>query len=226
MRMYSSFPEAINEIRRDIKEMGISIHTKSVQNIDLTGRTDHDAFELTNYTYTITSPDLKTIPLKDPTWCEIEFNERVSGIPLNPGLAWKERMQYWKQFLSERTGMFDYTYPERMSKSLNSIIKLLNQDPNTRRAFLPIFSPELDHQDWLTSRIPCSLGYWFNYRQGKLNVTYLLRSSDFGEHFNNDIYLAYKLCEWVASRANMKSGNFTHWIGSLHVFQKDVENVF
>jgi hypothetical protein len=226
MRMYRTFPEAINEIRRDLKEMGIRVKTKSVQNIDLSNRSDYDSQELTNYDYTVTSPELNSIPLKNPEWCEAEFNERISRIPLNPGKAWMLRRPYWEQFLSPRTHMFDYSYPERMTRSIDRVIHVLSMDHNTRRAFLPIFDITEDKQDWLDARIPCSLGYWFNYRQDKLNMTYLLRSSDFGEHFNNDIWLAYKLQHYISLRTGLQPGNFTHWIGSLHVFQKDVADVF
>lgn len=228
MRFYTDFNTAINEIRRDIKEMGINIRTKSVQNIDLTkgDSSGYDSLELQNYIYTVTEPDFKTIPLKNPEWCEAEFNERVSRLPLNPGKAWTHRREYWEQFLSKRTHMFDYSYPERITESIDRVIHVLTLDNNTRRAYLPVFDITKDKQDWLNTRIPCSLGYWFNYRQDRLNMTYMLRSSDFGEHFNNDIYLANRLQHYVSLRTGLLPGHFTHWIGSLHVFQKDVEHVF
>lgn len=181
--------------------------------------------ELQNYIYTVTQPNWDSIPLKNRDWAVLEFAERTGGQPLNPGTAWKKREEYWKQFLTSG-GLFDYAYPERMAYQLPSVIEALKKDPMTRRAFLPIYDATQDTQDDFGCRIPCSLGYHFLYRQGKLNVTYLLRSSDFFEHFNYDIYLADRLKCYVAERCSMEPGNFTHWVGSLHVFAKDVEGVF
>lgn len=225
MRFYRSFPEAINEIRREIKEMGVMIHTKSVQNKDISLDADYETLEVTDYIYKVMNPQYKEIPLKDPDWCQLEFMERIGGKPLNPGEAWKLRRPYWEQFLNEAK-KFDYAYPERMASQLTDVIDALKADRMTRRAYLPIFDAQEDIQNDFTTRIPCSLGYWFNYRQGKLHMTYMLRSSDFSEHFNNDIYLANRLQCYVAEQTGLEPGNFCHWIGSLHVFAKDVKGVF
>ena len=42
----------------------------------------------------------------------------------------------------------------------------------------------------------------------------------------NDIYLAVKLMKYVAQRTGYESGNYTHFMGSLHIYKKDVEGVF
>jgi thymidylate synthase len=224
VRFYTDFPEAINEIRRELKEMGIRVHTKSVQNKNIEGKDEFDTLECQNYIYTVTQPNWRDVPLRTPAWGDAEFVERTSEVKTNPGQAWKLREDYWKQFLVN--GRFDYAYPDRMAGQLSQVINALNKDEMCRRAFLPIWAHGTDEQDNFGTRVPCSLGYWFNYRQGKLNVTYLLRSSDFFEHFNYDIYLADRLKCFVAEKLNLQPGTFTHWIGSLHCFQKDVKDVF
>lgn len=231
MRIYQDFPEAINEIRRELKEMGIKIHTKSVQNLDITNNPDYDSLELQNYQYTVSSPEFLSIPLKVPAWAEAEFVERTSGKRLNPGKAWEFRQEYWEKFLvpdvnSFGCKVFDYAYPDRMAQPLEQAIKALRQDLSTRRAFIPVFDRQIDLTSEFKHRIPCTLGYWLNYRQDQLNLTYLLRSSDFSEHFNYDIYLADRLKCFVSDQLGVKPGSFTHWIGSLHIFQKDVKDVF
>lgn len=225
MRFYKDFPEAINELRRELKEMGIMIKTSSVQNKNIIGNEDFSTFELQNYTYTVTRPDWKAIPLRSQLWVETEFKERISGIPANPGEAYKYRQAYWEQFLNAK-GEFDYAYPERMAFTVGEALNALKRDINTRRAFIPIYNGMLDSPQDFSRRLPCSIGYWLNYRQGKLNITYLLRSSDFGEHFNYDIYLADRLKCHIAEELKVEPGTFTHWIGSFHVFAKDVEGVF
>ncbi len=63
-------------------------------------------------------------------------------------------------------------------------------------------------------------------RNGALHTTYYMRSSDFGTHFDNDIYLALKLAEFIGERINQPLGSFTHVINSLHVYAADVAGVF
>src|SRR5271170_410517 len=158
MRFYKNFPEALNEVRRELKEMGIVVHTKSVQNI--VG--DIEAYELQFYQYRVDKPfygDLAGSPNLDLEWCEAEFKERVGGEMLNPGEAYKLRLPYWKQFLN-RWGKFDYAYPQRMGLNLDHVINALRKDIYTRRAFLPVLGLE-DHADSFDTRFPCTIGYHF-----------------------------------------------------------------
>ena len=224
MRIFSTFAEALNEIKRELKEMGMVVKTKSVQNKDISENEDYRCYEVQDYSYRVTKPDYLTIPLRSPEWARAEFFERVGGQPLNPGQAWKYREDYWKQFLN-REGKFDYAYPERMTANLENVIDALKKDPSTRRAYLSILGNQ-DPPNNFGCRFPCSIGYHFLYRGDQLNIKYHLRSSDFFEHFNYDIYLADRLKNYVADRVGMKPGFFTHEIGSLHCFYKDVKGVF
>lgn len=201
--------------------------------MNIEGNPDYESFELQNYNYTVLKPDWKILPINNQAWCEAEFAERTGGISLNPGKAWKLRREYWEQFLVDNHDfpawpkkIFDYAYPDRLALPLANAIKLLKFDPMTRRAFIPVFDRQIDMVDNVNKRIPCTIGYWLNYRQGKLNIVYLQRSADFSEHFANDIYLADRLKCFVAEKCGMTSGTYSHWLGSLHVFAKDVKEVF
>jgi len=227
MRFYADFNEALSEVKSELREMGIRVHTQSVQNKNIADDPDYDTMELQDYVYLVRNPDPDKIPadMIDREWCFREFDERTCGLPLNPGEAWKLRRTYWEQFLTP-DGRFDYAYPQRMSKTLERVISLLKKDPVTRRAYLPIFNGVVDRVDDLGIRIPCSLGYHFMFRQGGLNITYYLRSSDFFEHLGNDLWLAASLQKYVANQCNMPVGYFCHHVGSLHCFLKDVKTVF
>ncbi len=180
--------------------------------------------ELQNYQYTVTRPDFTKIEVKNLEWCQEEFAERICGQPLNPGHAWKLRKRYWEPLLN-RFGRFDYAYPERMTANLDHVIDALKRDVNTRRAYLPIMSTS-DQADDFGRRFPCSLGYHFLFRQNRLNMTYLLRSSDYFEHLPNDLWLAHRLQCYVAEKVGVNPGYFCHWVGSLHCFKRDVSEVF
>lgn len=57
-------------------------------------------------------------------------------------------------------------------------------------------------------------------------MKYTMRSCDWATHFQNDVYLAMKLQHHVAHSADIEPGHFCQDLGSLHVYQKDVADVF
>ena len=247
MRIYTNFKEAVNEVRRDLKEMGIRVHPKTYQDKYVANDPDFSSLELQNYIYTVTSPDPSHLVV-DESWANAEFVERVLGgegpqnKPVNPGEAWKLRRDVWEQFLEcpETCGELDeecpsecglrrfaYTYSERMWFQYRPLLEEMVDNPESRQLYLSIWDPYRDIGNLGgVSRVPCSLGYLFQIRRGQLNMTYLMRSSDFATHFQNDVYLAVKLQEYFSEKVHIPKGYFTHFIGSLHVFQKDVKGVF
>ena len=231
MRIYQNFNECFSEIKRDLKEMGIKVHTQTYQNKFIGDDESMATFELQNYIYTVVDPDYSTIPATQP-WANNEWWERAGGRALNPGSAWELRKEVWSEFLNER-GQFDYTYSERLQGQIKRIINGLTEDPASRQMFISVWTPDDLRQAGGVKRIPCTLGYYFQIRDNQLNITYLQRSADFATHFMNDVYLAGRMHShlvWelreVQGLKDLQAGNFTHWVGSLHVFQKDVKGVF
>ncbi len=157
-------------------------------------------------------------------WADDHFLERVSGEPLNPGEQWKNWPWAHSANRHRTNEVFNHTYMERMWPQyagmtyggvipfpnelqphqgiryrygdLKDVVDLLYHQPMTRQAYLPMFFPEdtgLANPD----RKPCSLGYLFYYRDGKLDVTYYIRSCDLVRHFRDDVYLTVRLLLWV-----------------------------
>lgn len=136
------------------------------------------------------------------------------------------------------TGFCDFgpTFGIRyMYGDLMDVITLLSRDPSTRQAYLPIWFPE-DTGAISDQRVPCTLGYHFRLRRGRLNCTYHMRSCDFLRHLRDDVYLAMRLVGWIVDRFNEAEltrggqerssrmvipGTLTMNIGSLHVFDGD-----
>jgi thymidylate synthase len=153
----------------------------------------------------------------------------MRGIGPGEGNAWKLRPEVWREFATSKNG-FGYTYGERYLGSsgdtpLQGIIDELVRHPDSRQLFLPVWW-EVDNGRLGEIRVPCSLGYWFALRGGRLHVTYLQRSADYFTHLANDQYLTHRLPQSIASEVGVRPGMFTHWIGSLHVYKKDVADVF
>ena len=222
-RIFSSFSEAVNELRRDLSELSVSLPASTWQGRSVAGNPDFDTKELQNYLYTVTAPSPADLTPTLP-WADIEFEERIRPTP-NPGKAYLKRLEVWDELLEENF-KFSYTYSERIHYQLDEVIKVLRDNPLSRQVFLSVWEPDIDYSRLETRRVPCSLGYYFQYRGGALNMTYLQRSCDFSTHYQNDVFLAVKLLEYISQEAGMERGMFTHWMGSLHVFAKDVEGIF
>lgn len=240
MRIYINADEMIEETKRDLAEMGIVVRPATMQDKYVKGNPDYETRELQNYSYCLLDAKSQDIPGVIQPWADAEFEERVTdpflrheeyGLStpnfINPGKAWELRPEVWTEYLHE--GKMAYTYNELLWKNdqLMKIMGALINDPDSRQLWVSLWNPEKD-PDFLggISRVPCSLGYAFQVRDGKLNMHYVMRSCDFATHFRNDVYLAIKLLEWVAEKTHYPVGSFTHTIFSLHVYNKDVEGVF
>ena len=230
MRIYSNSFELMSEMGRELNSYGQIVKPKTYQNKVIEGNEDFITKELICQQYCLTSlgdPVWLFIFSHSKEWADAEFQERIDISDItNPGKAWELRKDLWEQFLVN--GKFDYTYNERMV-ILPYTIQLLKSDSDTRKAVLPIFNGN-GEDDTLyyhgNKRIPCSMYYDFLIRQnGKgekvLHICYHQRSSDFAQHFGNDIYLAWRLMEYVAQEVGVKPGYLYHTIDSLHIYKKD-----
>lgn len=230
MRIYSNSFELMSEMGRELNSYGQIVKPKTYQNKVIEGNEDFITKELICQQYCLTSlgdPVWLFVFSHSKEWADAEFKERIdTSDRINPGKAWELRKDLWEQFLVN--GKFDYTYNERMV-ILPYTIQLLKSDSDTRKAVLPIFNGN-GEDDTLyyqgNKRIPCSMYYDFLIRQnGKgekvLHICYHQRSSDFVTHFGNDVYLAWRLIEYVAKEVGVKPGYLYHTIDSLHAYKKD-----
>lgn len=236
MRNFQNVKQAHSEIRRDLRSFGVLHETKTMQNKCIEDNPNFYTKELTNYGYIIqrvnSIEDFIGIPGFHEKYCLAEISDRETGIigtPVNPGRSWMQRPEIWSEFLDDR-GKFDYTYSERLDQFLNLLVTL-SKDPGSRRAWYPIFDfedTEYAHQD---IRVPCSLGYNFQIRDKKLDITYLMRSCDFATHWANDVFMthclqSYLLKQLIQKGLDIQMGTFSHFIFSLHIYNKDVAGVF
>jgi hypothetical protein len=116
---------------------------------------------------------------------------------------------------------------------LDDVVRRLVKSPLTRQAYLPIWFPE-DTGAPEGERVPCSIGYHFMIREGRLHVSYTIRACDFMRHFKDDVYMAVRLAQWVRNRITgevlaegavthqlIEMGELTMHIGSFHIFDGD-----
>lgn len=244
MRIYMNAAEMVEEVKRDLKEMGIDVYPKTMQDKNIEGNPDYFTKELQNYSYCLLNARSADIPGVSQPWADAEFEERVTDpwerseetgeaypmqVPnyINPGEAWKMRAEVWTDFLHE--GKMAYTYNELLwnNDQTMKVLRRLQVDPDSRQLWISLWDPTRD-PDLLggKSRVPCSLGYGLQVRGGKLHMHYVMRSCDFATHFRNDVYLAIKFLEWASQETGYPVGNFTHTMFSIHVYAKDVQDVY
>lgn len=111
---------------------------------------------------------------------------------------------------------------------LTDVVMQLSRSPYTRQAYLPIWFPE-DTGAVHGKRVPCTLGYHFLIREGKLDMSYFMRSTDLLRHFQDDVYLAGRLMQWMveklneAKQWNLQVGNLVFHTANMHIFDMDTQ---
>lgn len=141
--------------------------------------------------------------------------------PKYAGEGWV--IQYQKEHMEPNEGIrFEYG-------DLNDVVNQLSKSPNTRQAYLPIWFPE-DTGAVHGKRVPCTLGYHFIIRDGVLDISYFMRSTDLLRHFQDDVYLAVRLAQWTVEALRedhphrpLRVGKLIFHTANLHIFDSDVD---
>ncbi len=228
MRIFNNLNEAVDEVERELLEMGLDVQSHSMQNIITEGNEDFLTKELMGYSFRVNDigqlsrDDLVEKKELDQRWIMNEWAERISLRADNPGMAWQWRRDVWQQFLIK--GKFDYTYSERINDQMQRVVGELRIKPNSRQAIVQIYNAAIDKENWGgKARIPCSMHYQFMIRNDQVHVLYNMRSSDFFLHFSYDILFACIMAQHIVEKLKRyELGSATFFFGSLHGFRRDL----
>jgi len=255
---FNSFTEVFDGAKKFLATNGYDIHTEKWQGMEIKNNPHRAMFEAMNFSFScpIGTEIIQTLQQDiNPhlPWAEDHFWERVGGKPINPG----EQYKNWPYYINKANdtsrlpdGKYNHNYMERMWPKyanedavnpllhphrgiryeygdLKDVVNLLHREPHTRQAFLPIWFPE-DTGVVHEGRVPCTIGYHFFLRHGRLRIIYPIRSCDLIRHFQDDVYLAVRLVLWMLDELRCKDesgfwfsvrpGDLTMHITSLHVF--------
>jgi len=219
--IYSNLSSAIKQSRKDLYDFGDSISTNNWQGIEK----PPEFLELLNVGFiarmpaTVDEMNDQCKPMQP--WADEHFEERVSGLPLNPPPSHVRWLKGNEESLKE--GKFSHSYPERMHQVLFQAVELLKNDPSTRQCFVPIWNPLDNELSLKNERVPCTLGWHFILRDGLLHCFYPMRSCDALRHFMNDIYFAARLTLWMIIHSGIDAlpGLLTFQAVSFHCFKND-----
>ena len=253
MKKFGRFNDVIKWTAQQMYDYSYEVHTEKWQGKEIKHDPKYTMIETLNLSFSCQmSPDLKEIGEQikpNFAWADEHFEERVSGLPLNPPPS-HVRWPYAQKNNAEFGGLekFSHTYPERIwpkfasdipnSKmagiryeygDFNDVVELMSREPFTRQAFLPIWFPE-DTGSVTGERVPCTIGYHFIRRGDWVHVVYYIRSCDFFRHFRDDIYLCAKKVFWLIEKLrekdpenwnHIKPGMLTMHITSLHAWASE-----
>jgi len=257
MKTFGRISDTIKWTKESLIDYGRTVKTERWQGIP----SPDDMFEYLFHSFKTQIPstveELVEQARPNLPWADEHFEERVCGLPLNPPpshVNWPFAQGGNEKFGG--TTKFSHTYPERiwpkyrdiakdgtiMDESamegfrykygdFNDVIDLLQREPYTRQAFLPIWFPE-DTGSVHGERVPCTIGYHFIRRNNYLHVVYYIRSCDYIRHFRDDIYLACRKVQWAIEK--LKEKDYDNWkdvipgylsmhITSLHCFNTERE---
>ena len=242
---HNNFSEVVDHAQEQILGEG-----ELVNNLSWQAKKDSESkfstWEILNFNFSCLVPSsIKELQLDiqpNLPWAEDHFQERVGGEPLNPGEQYKNWPYYKKDEFRTEGEQFTHTYMERFWApakpgiryawgNLRDVAVLLQRDPFTRQAYLPVWFPE-DTGASHGGRVPCTLGYHFLLRDNMLHMWYDIRSCDLLRHFQDDIYLACRLLIWMLAILAVSEDGSTSWAGvvpgwltmnahSLHIFEAD-----
>ncbi|RJL22031.1 thymidylate synthase [Bailinhaonella thermotolerans] len=159
---------------------------------------------------------------------------------LNPAFAAAETV--W--ILSGSDGDWIYTYNARLTEfadkgvlrgaygprlrrwdghvdQLDYVRRVLKDDPDSRRAVIQLYDPGRDHHG--NKDVPCTLGFRFYIRQGRLEMYTTMRSQDLWLGFCYDIFTFTVLHELMAGWLGVELGRYHHHIDSLHLYAEHLE---
>lgn len=101
---------------------------------------------------------------------------------------------------------------------LDQVRRELIDDPDTRRAIIELWNPAADHQGHRD--VPCTLGYQFLIRDGRLELHTRMRSQDLWLGFCYDIFATTVLHELMAGWVGAELGDYHHHVTSLHLYDE------
>lgn len=188
--------------------------------------------------------DLTTTEVVGAHLCLTDPRRRLVDVPparvINPAFAVAEAL--WILSGSDAPWIFDYNdrlrryaddgvlrgaYGPRLRRwgghvdQLDAVRRQLRQDRDSRRGVVQLYDPSRDHLGYRD--VPCTLGYRFFVRRGRLIMHTSMRSQDLWLGFPYDIFTTTLIQELMAGWLGVELGEYHHHVDSLHLYAHDAE---
>ena len=112
----------------------------------------------------------------------------------------------------------NYGWQWKRNGQLAKCIDQLKNNPNSRQAWISIYDGK--EKDQYKYDTPCTMCVGFDIKNGKLDMTVIMRSNDLVYGFCNDQYCFSKLQQMVADHLDLPVGTYTHFAHDLHIYER------
>ncbi|WBB47318.1 thymidylate synthase [Verrucosispora sp. WMMA2044] len=188
--------------------------------------------------------DLTTTEVIGAHLCLTNPRRRLVDVPpvrvINPAFAVAEAL--WILSGSDAPWIFDYNdrlriyaddgvlrgaYGPRLRRwdgqidQLDAVRQQLLRDRDSRRGVIQLYDPSRDHRGYRD--VPCTLGYRFFIRDGRLIMHTSMRSQDLWLGFPYDIFTTTLIHELMAGWLGVELGEYHHHVDSLHLYADNAE---
>lgn len=148
----------------------------------------------------------------------VEYNEFVEKIKTDPDFAEEHGDLgpiYGKQWTS-------WEAPDRVINQLEDVIRMIQEDPNSRRLIVTAWNPADVPKMALP---PCHTLFQFYVAKGKLSCQLYQRSADIflGVPYNIASYALLTMA--IARSTGLEVGEFIHTLGDAHIYLNHMEQV-
>lgn len=126
---------------------------------------------------------------------------------------------------AEDDGSFWGNYGTRMGLQLAAAAERLEADPSSRQAFIALWRAERDLLTDGKRDYPCTVGMSFTVRDGRLEMTTVMRSNDVWLGLAHDVFQFTQLQLTLAACLGVEVGSYTHQPISLHAYAEDAEGI-
>jgi thymidylate synthase len=110
-------------------------------------------------------------------------------------------------------------FRQRGQDQLHNVITLLRTNPTSRRAVIQLFNAEdIERRH---KEIPCTCTLQFLVRRDRLHMLTTMRSNDAYLGLPHDIFCFTMVQEVVARTLGVGLGPYKHFVGSLHLYDRD-----
>lgn len=107
------------------------------------------------------------------------------------------------------------------TNQVENVLDMLAKNVGSKRAVIQLFNAEDIEKRY--PEIPCTTTLQFMGRNGRLHMSVTMRSNDAYLGLPHDVFCFTMIQEMVATTLGLEVGEYYHYVGSMHLYTKDLE---
>lgn len=149
----------------------------------------------------------------------LEAAQLIGGVAADPLLI-ARLAPHMAAFAAEPDGTYWGSYGRRIGTQMLEVEAKLLDDPDTRRAVVTLWDPQLDNEPDHRDH-PCTVALMFAIDNDKLVMKTTMRSNDFWLGLAYDAFQFTQLQLTLATALGIEAGEYTHTAWSMHLYDRD-----